>query len=90
MNKDVNKTVINRAMKDFRKTKAFAKDNGVEINSIFYLGERLTPMQVDLVKQLVYALSELNQEVGKENTDKMIEQVVSQIMAEMFLESLMK
>lgn len=89
-NNNIEKTIINKAMKDFRPTKAFAKEHGQEINSIFYLGERLTPLQVELTKELIYAFQGLNKEVGKEKADAITEGVLSQVAMDMFLSSIMK
>lgn len=90
MRNNTEKLIINRAMKDFRRTQAHARNEGVEINSIFYTGERLTPIQIDLIKEAIYTLSELNEQMGKENADNVIKSILSDVMAEMFLENLMR
>ena len=87
---NIEKKVINKAMKDFRKTQTMAKNEGLEINSIFYLGERLTPLQIDLLKEAIYSVSELNKTIGKDKADELIRGIISEVMVEMFLSELMK
>lgn len=79
------KQIINKAMKDFRETRAFAKKEGINLNSIFYIGERLTPMQIAIVKDLVYALSDLNADVGKEQADELIKEVFTSILTDVYM-----
>lgn len=79
------KQIINKAMKDFRETRAFAKKEGINLNSIFYIGERLTPMQIAIVKDLVYALSNLNADVGKEQADELIKEVFTSILTDVYM-----
>ena len=69
----IEKQMVNKAMKDFRHTKAFAKQNNVDLNAIFYTGERLTPLQLKMIKDVIYSLSELNDMLGKNLTDILLE-----------------
>lgn len=80
MEKTIERKVINKAMKDFRSTKEFAKENGTKINSIFYTGERLTPTQVELIKEFIYGLASLNEEMGREITDVLISVIFAEAM----------
>lgn len=83
MNKE--KKIINLAMKKFRPIKANAKAEGVDLNAILYTGERLTPLQVEITKELIYAFAELNKECGKDMADELVNRVVTDVAMEMIL-----
>lgn len=85
------KIVINKAMKNFRVVKAEArKDYDTNINALFYIGSRLTPLQINLFKDAIYSVSELNDTLGKDVTDDLIREILSDVLVDMFLESVMK
>ena len=87
---NIEKKIINRAMKDFRKTQTMAKNEGLDINSIFYLGDKLTPFQIELLKEAIYSIAELNKTIGKDEANELIRGIISEVMVEMFLNELMK
>lgn len=77
------KEIINRAMKDFRTTKAFAKSEGYNLNSIYYIGERLTKKQISIIKDLVCSFDALNNEVGKDIADIVVDRALKSAFVEM-------
>lgn len=85
------KIIINKAMKNFRVVQADARKNhDMNINALFYLGERLTPLQINLFKDAIYSVSELNESLGKDATDDLIRDILSDVIVQMFLDTIMK
>lgn len=85
------KIIINKAMKNFRVIQAEArKTHDTNVNALFYLGERLSPLQIELFKDAIYSISELNEKLGKDTTDELIREILSEVIIQMFLDNLMR
>ena len=85
---NIEKNVINKSMKKFRPIKAEAKAEGVDLNAILYTGERLTPLQVEITKELIYAFSGLNKKFGKDRSDEIVTKVITDVAVDMLLDAL--